>query len=67
MNWLNKLQNRVEALGDNASEEQKEALVNWIIDNVPMYEWMSAAEECINIPGMYTEFSMRSSENNFYR
>lgn len=63
MNWLNKLQNRVEALGDNASEEQKEALVNWIIQNVPQAYWMSAAEECINIPGMYTEFSMRSSEN----
>lgn len=67
MFWLDSLHVRVEALGVNPSEEQKELLTNWIMENVPMFEWMTAADVCYEIPGIYTEFSMRSAENNFYR
>jgi hypothetical protein len=66
MFWLDSLHVRVEALGVNPSEEQKGALINWIIENVPQYHWLDAACVCHEIPGMYTEFSMRSSENQCY-
>lgn len=64
--WELMLKARIDALGVNASEEQGQSLVSWIIQEVPMDYWNWAAEEAIGIPGVYTEIRMRLSEMRGY-
>lgn len=66
MDWGDSLLVRVDALGDNPTEAQADALVSWIIQEVPMDYWRWAAEEAIGIPGVYTEISMRLGEMGRY-
>lgn len=53
---------KVSALGSTASESQGVALAEWVVDHLCKDDWMGAAEYGINIPGFYTEISMRCGE-----
>lgn len=56
---------RVDALGEKPSEEQVEALVSWVVDNLDQDEWDAAANAAL-MSGMegdfYTEMRMRMGE-----
>jgi len=62
MNWSQLLEARIDAIGENASDEQADALVSWIVEHVPRDYWESAALSAIDVPGVYTEISMRLGE-----
>lgn len=64
MNWQQEFMVRLDALSDDATHAQKCTMVQWVIDNVPIPYWMSAADRLIDIDGdMYTEIQMRYHEN----
>lgn len=56
---------RLDALGENPTEEQVEALVSWVVDNLDQDEWAAAANASL-MSGMegdfYTEMRMRTGE-----
>ena len=56
------LVSRIDAIGAEATQAQAQALVEWIISNVPQEYWMSAATEACHIPCVYTDISMRCGE-----
>lgn len=61
MNWLEVLNVKIDALGDNPTDAQSESLMPWVLDNVPEARWDSIWHL---IPsGCATELSMRSAEN----
>ena len=61
--WSTMLYNRVDALGDNPSDEQLDKLSNWIIENVPYVVWDRIAWQ---LPGkLSTEFRMRAAEMGY--
>ena len=64
--WELMLKARIEALGEDATESQANALVSWIINEVPMNYWNWAGEQAIGIKGVYTEIRMRLSEMRGY-
>lgn len=51
------LEERVEALGSDATESQCERLVEWVIDNIPFYFWADAAETVLVMDGPTSVYS----------
>jgi hypothetical protein len=63
MSVINRIfKEKVSALGSDATESQGAILAQWIIDNLDQEYWMGAAEYASDIPGVYTEISMRCGE-----
>lgn len=65
MNWRTELDARVDAIGDEPTELQKQKLQSWIIDNVPIGAWDFAAE-LTGVSDLYTDFRMRQAEMGMY-
>jgi hypothetical protein len=66
MNQFQKFLMMVEALGDNASQEQAERLESWVIDNLPRTQWADAAINAISIGDFYTNMRERMAECGVY-
>lgn len=60
-------QARVEALGEDASEEQGKRLAQWVVENYGRDFWYWAAQQAVLVPGCYTELTMRCGECGIYR
>lgn len=64
MSKFNEFLAMVDALGDDATERQKQRLVEWIVHNLPRHEWEHAASVCC-LPGVYTIIRQRMAEWGF--
>lgn len=51
-----------EVLGENATEEQEQNLVSWIVENIPKASWSGVLNDLTDYDTAYTELSMRCGE-----
>jgi len=56
----------VEAIGDNATQEQADRLLSWVVHNLPRSQWGDAAVNAIGIGGIYTDLRERMAECGVY-
>lgn len=56
----------VEAIGDNATQEQAERLECWVVNNLARDEWASAAINAVSVGDFYTNMRMRMAECGEY-
>lgn len=51
MDWEDILDIKLESLGDNATEDQCDLLLSWVLYNVPSIYWRGIAPWCPNQVG----------------
>ena len=66
MTQFKKFMLMVEAIGENATQEQADRLESWIIDNLPRTQWADAAINAISIGDIYTNMRERMAECGVY-
>jgi len=56
----------IDGIGKDATEEQSERVVSFIIQNYPQSQWESAANKAIDVSNVYTDISERLGEGGIY-
>ena len=66
MTRLQKFLLMVDAIGDNATQDQVERLLSWTIQNLPKDQWGIAANCAVSVGEFYTAVRERMAECGVY-
>ena len=66
MTQLQKFLLMVDAIGDNATQEQVERLLSWTVHNLPRSQWGIAASCAVSVGDFYTDMRERMAECGVY-
>ena len=66
--WQNILNNKIDNLGDNPTDDEVSEVVDWSVSNIPLASWGVAAEIGLDLGcgDYYTYMSERLGESGFY-
>jgi hypothetical protein len=66
MTQLQKFLLMLDAIGDNATQEQVDRLLSWTVHNLPKDQWGIAAGCAVSVGEFYTDIRERMAECGVY-